>query len=221
MKLPVRRCRVLADDGSIAVEHVVQCPRRAESIPLLTCLACAERSAISVAPRGEHGTVECLAPGEAAVAKRVDVAEAAIRVRLGDVVGTDITCVRSSLAVATLATLFAQQELRAAPVVDESHCLVGIVSRTDLLREREHEAEAAEAAEGAPLRTVADLMSPVVHGLPEDAPVAYAISLMATESVHEVPVVDREGRVVGMFTATDALRWVAQAMGYILPTTKD
>ena len=226
MKLPVRRCRVLADDGSIAVEHVVQCPRRAESIPLLTCLACAERSAISVAPRGEHGTVECLAPGEAAVAKRVDVAEAAIRVRLGDVVGTDITCVRSSLAVATLATLFAQQELRAAPVVDESHCLVGIVSRTDLLREREHERErergvgAAEAAEGAPLRTVADLMCPVVHGLPEDAPVAYAISLMATESVHEVPVVDREGRVVGMFTATDALRWVAQAMGYILPTTK-
>ena len=217
MKLPVRRCRVLADDGSIAVEHVVQCPRRAESIPLLTCLACAERSAISVAPRGEHATVECLAPGEAAATKRVDVAEAAIRVRLGDVVGTDTTCVRSSLAVATLATLFAQQELRAAPVVDESHCLVGIVSRTDLLRERER---GAEAAEGAPLKTVADLMSPVVHGLPEDAPVAYAISLMATESVHEVPVVDREGRVVGMFTATDALRWVAQAMGYILPTTK-
>lgn len=63
-------------------------------------------------------------------------------------------------------------------------------------------------------------MSPLVHGLPEKAPVAYAISLMATEAVHEVPIVDRDGRVVGMFTATDALRWVAQAMGYVLPATK-
>jgi len=205
---------VVADDGSTAVDHVVQCPRRSESVPLLTCLACAERSAISVAPRGLHGTVDCLAPGEAATGKRVDVAEAAIRARLGDVVGPDAVCVRADVSVDTITELFLEQKLRAVPVVDESRCLVGVASKSDLLRER------TATPEGAPRRTASDIMSPVVHGLLEDAPVAYAISLMASESIHEVPIVDREGRVVGLFTATDALRWVAQAMGYVVPPTK-
>jgi CBS domain-containing protein len=218
MKLPVRSCRIVAEDGSTAVDHVVQCPRRGESIPLLTCLACAERSAISVAPRAANGMVECLAPGEPAPPRRVDVAEAAIRVRLGDVVGAEVVCVRSDVDLDGIASLFVERKVRAVPVVDDDRCLVGVASKTDLLRDLL--APPADLEGPPPRRTVADIMSPVVHGLPEDAPVAYAISLMATESVHEVPVVDREGRVVGMLTATDALRWVAQAMGYVMPTTK-
>ena len=37
------------------------------------------------------------------------------------------------------------------------------------------------------------------------------------EGLHEVPVVDAHGHVIGMITATDALRWVAQALGYVVP----
>ena len=135
MKLPVRSCRVVAEDGSTAVDHVVQCPRRGESVALLTCLACAERSAISVAPRAVNGTVDCLAPGPPAPAKRVDVAESAIRVRLGDVVGTELLCVRSDLDLAAIAALLEEHKLRAVPVVDEDRRLVGVASKTDLLRE--------------------------------------------------------------------------------------
>jgi CBS-domain-containing membrane protein len=59
-----------------------------------------------------------------------------------------------------------------------------------------------------------------VHGLPEEAPLAYAISLMAFEGLHEVPAIASDGRVVGMLTAIDALRWMANGLGYVLPTKK-
>ena len=90
---------------------------------------------------------------------------------------------RSAPHVDAIAKLFIEHQLRAVAVVDESRCLVGVVSKSDLLRER------SATPEGAPRRTASDIMSPVVHGLPEDAPVAYATSLMATESIHEVPIV--------------------------------
>ena len=40
---------------------------------------------------------------------------------------------------------------------------------------------------------------------------------MAFEGLHEVPVVDAHGHVIGMVTSTDALRWVAQSLGYVVP----
>ncbi len=143
---------------------------------------------------------------------RVDVAEAAARVRLGDMPGREPTCVRRDLRVSEIADLFVTDRLRALPVVDDAHRLIGIVTKTDLLR-----VEGRARGNAFSPVTVAEIMTPIVHGLPEDAPVAYAIALMAFERLHEVPVVDAEGRVLGMVTAIDALRWVAGALGYVVP----
>jgi len=158
---------------------------------------------------GKHGAVDCLAGEDLLPHGRVDLAEAAVRVRLGDLVGIDTTCVKGALEIDALTELFVEGGLRAAPVVDDNRRLIGIVSKTDLLAAR---------GDGEPCsKTVAEIMTPLVHGLPEDAPAAYAISLMAFEGLHEVPIVDHQSRVIGMFAATDALRWVAQALGYVMP----
>lgn len=138
---------------------------------------------------------------------RQDVAEAAIRTRVGDVAG-DAICVRPTLSLETLRGLLFREHVRAAPVVDDDRRLVGLVSRSDLFRGPPPEGSAAASV-------VEEIMSPVVHTLPAAAPVAYAISLMALESLHEVPIVDESERVVGVLTATEALRWVARAMGYV------
>ena len=47
----------------------------------------------------------------------------------------------------------------------------------------------------------------------EDGPGWWA----ARDAIHEVPVVDGDGRVTGMVSANDALRFVARALGYVLP----
>jgi len=166
-------------------------------------------TAIDVDPDGKHGTVECHVEEPLLPNGRVDVAEAAVRVRLGDVLGIDTTCVRSDVKIEVVTSLLVENGLRAVPVVDEARRLVGIVSKSDLLRPR--------GAGKARTKLVGDIMTPVVHGLPEDAPVAYAISLMAFEGLHEVPVVDAQSHVIGMVTSTDALRWVAQSLGYVVP----
>jgi CBS domain-containing membrane protein len=161
---------------------------------------------IDVSTDGKHGSVDCLA-AEHVPHGRVDVAEAAVRVRLGELIGIDTTCVRSDVRADVVADLMLRSKLRAVPVVDETRRLVGIVSKTDILR----------SGKRRTAKTVADIMTPLVHGLPEDAPVAYAISLMAFGALQEVPVVDKEAHVVGMVTSTDALRWVAQSLGYVMP----
>jgi CBS domain-containing protein len=212
-RLPVRSARVVGPDEVLETHHTVQCPRRHESTPFERCCGCPHRSAIDVAEDGQHGTIECEVVGELLPHGRVDVAEAAVRVRLGDLVGADTTCVRADLQLDAVEELLVGSKLRALPVVDEARRLVGIVSKTDLLRGRARRTKAR--------KTVTDIMTPLVHGLPEDAPVAYAISLMAFEELHEVPVVDAEARVIGMVTSTDALRWVAKALGYVSPPPRE
>ncbi len=209
-RLPVRSCRVVGTGDSIETHHTVQCPRRHESTPFAKCCGCSHMSSIDVDPDGKHGSVECHVDEPPLLPNgRVDVAEAAVRVRLGDVLGVDTTCVRSDVKIETITELFIDNGLRAVPVVDETRRLVGIVSKSDLLRRR--------GTGKARTKIASDVMTPIVHGLPEDAPVAYAISLMALQGLHEVPVVDAQSRVIGMITATDALRWVAKSLGYVVP----
>ena len=206
--LPVRACRVIGAGGVVETRHTVQCPRRMQSIAFAQCCGCPHMGSIDVDEDGKHGSVSCLAASVPAPHGRVDVAEAAVRMRLGDMLCIDTTCVRSDVTLDTVADLLVANGLRAVPVVDDACRLVGIVSKTDLLR---------RSAARRRSRTVADIMTPLVHGLPEDAPVAYAISLMAFEGLHEVPIVDAKSHVIGMVTSTDMLRWVAQSLGYVVP----
>ena len=209
-RLPVRSCRVVGTGESLETHHTVQCPRRHEATAFARCCGCSHMSSIDVDPDGKHGAVECEVDESPLLPNgRVDVAEAAVRVRLGDVLGVDTTCVRSDVTIETLTDLLVESGVRAVPVVDEARRLVGIVSKSDLLRRR--------GTGKTRTKVASDIMTPLVHGLPEDAPVAYAISLMALEGLHEVPIVDAHSRVIGMITATDALRWVARSLGYVVP----
>ena len=111
--------------------------------------------------------------------------------------------------VEALEAKLAARASRAASVVDEEGKLIGIVSDKDLLRWHESSREASNA-------TVGDIMSPIVHALPEGAPVAYAFGLFAGKDLREVPIVSDDGRLVGLLTSTDLLRWVARDLGYVL-----
>lgn len=211
-RLSVRSCRVIGPGDEVETHHTVQCPRRDQAIGFERCCGCSQMKSLDVAPDGKSGSVECVAEEATPHRARVDVAEAAVRVRLGDILGLDTTCVRGEVRVRAVTDLLVAQGLRAIPVVDASRRLIGIVSKTDLHRRK---------ANGRRPQTAADIMTPIVHGLPEEAPVAYAISLMAFEGLHEVPIVDAKGHVLGMITSTDALRWVAQALGYVVPGQVD
>ena len=82
---------------------------------------------------------------------------------------------------------------------------MGIVSKTDLLRPP------------GPDARVFDAMTHAVLSVTESAPVSEAAALMTAHGVHQLPVVDGRGRVVGLVGSLDLLRWLVQQDGLLLP----
>jgi CBS domain-containing protein len=159
---------------------------------------------------------------------------------LGAIMTRDVVCVPPELDVDALAELFLQRRISGAPVVARDGTAIGIVSKTDVLRQRYEngDTECAEPAEPARIRRggvevdlgpgyhvlhasptrVVDIMMPVSFSMPEDAPVSRAAALMALEGVHRIPIVAADGSVVGIVSALDVLRWLAIRAGYLVPS---
>ena len=228
-KLPIRKRETFDGDGARAEAETVFCPHRQGSRALEDCKECPFARSI------ESDVVVCVrgcAPGSEPYAighdPRVDVSEAAARTPLRDVISTNVACVRSDAGIDLAAELMIDRVVSCLPVVDAEGKLIGIVSKTDCLRtEIDAEEPVVDASvergfhvEPLATRTVAEIMTPCVRALPEDAPVGFAVSLMAFESLHEVPVVTKDGQVVGVATALDLLQWLAERMGYVLAKPK-
>jgi len=143
----------------------------------------------------------------------------------------EIVCVSPDYSVESLATLFLERAIHAAPVVDERCRLIGFVSMTDLVREQHDNADTDIGPPGAtepalrsgfhvePLAraTVGEVMTLDVLALHENTHIAQAAALMAFEGVHRVPIISGNGEVVGILSALDVLRWLAGQDGYVVP----
>jgi CBS domain-containing protein len=147
-------------------------------------------------------------------AGRVDIREAATVASTGEVMSRGHANVEVDATVEEVCAFFADRKVHAAPVVDMEGKLIGVVSEADIVRWHASP-DAAQLAPGAQV-TVGDIMTKVAHALPESAPLAYAFGLLAAGGLRQAPVVTDDGRVVGMITATDLIRWVARDLGYVL-----
>ena len=131
-----------------------------------------------------------------------------------DVMTTHVVAVRKTATFKEMATLLREQRVSAFPVVDDDNKVVGVVSEADLLAKEAmdvyhpgrvggilHHREKDKAA-GI---TAEDLMTtpPVTTG-PRDF-VAEAARLMYTRRVKRLPVVDEDGRLVGIVSRADVL----------------
>jgi len=112
--------------------------------------------------------------------------------------------------------MLAEYRISALPVVDDSGRLVGVVSEADLLHKEafglqddHHLVESRRmrrehAKAGALLAR--DLMTSPAVTIGTEAPIAEAARVMHDKGVKRLPVVDEDGRVVGIVTRSDLLR---------------
>jgi CBS-domain-containing membrane protein len=123
--------------------------------------------------------------------------------------------VTSNVGVKTALSRLARVKVTSMPVVDENHRLCGIVSEADLIAEL---VRSDPRAQERPImiqpltdpRTVEDIYtrSPVTARPDED--VANVVDVMSATGFKSLPVIDDEGRLVGIVSRSDVVRALAR-----------
>ncbi len=122
------------------------------------------------------------------------------REMVGKIASRDIVTLRPEMSVREAAAILSKKMIRGAPVIDEEGRLRGIITLTDIAR---------AIAEGRFDARVEDYMSREVITVREDQDVVDAIKLMNKYHIGRLVVVDARGRIVGIVTRTDILRFIA------------
>jgi CBS domain-containing protein len=131
-----------------------------------------------------------------------------------DVMSTHVVAVRKNAPFKEMATRLREHRVSAFPVLDEDNKVVGVVSEADLLTKEALEFSATGRVSGmlhhkeqakAAATTAADLMTkpPVTVG--PDEFVSHAARLMYARKLKRLPVVDDDGRLIGIVSRADVL----------------
>ncbi len=208
--LALRIRRVATGDGEVLTDLSVYCPHRGESVALADCERCEFCEGVHYDESERRTFVRCR-PNRpetrpAAVwtrRPRKVLPTAADLTPISAVMTADVVCVTPELSLDALIELLYERNFSGAPVVDADGRPIGVVSKTDLLREP----PPANAIVG-------DVMMPLAFTVSENAPLSQAAALMVEEGVHRLPVVSAEGRVVGLLSSFDVMRWIARESGY-------
>ena len=130
------------------------------------------------------------------------------RRKVGSVMVTDVATVGPDTPFKVAAELLAARNISGAPVVDENDHVLGVVSQGDLLQ---HEAPhgrlgARQAKRKAVAAFVSGLMTTPAVTVRQDDAVAVAAKLLEEHHLHRLPVVDEDGKLVGIVSRSDLLR---------------
>jgi|tagenome__1003787_1003787.scaffolds.fasta_scaffold20613819_2 CBS domain-containing protein len=136
--------------------------------------------------------------------------------KIGNVMSTDVATVRRDTPFKDIVRTLEQRDVSAAPVVDEKGHVLGVVSQADLLVKqgvqepdwtrspmnwwrRRHNARRAEAT------TAADLMTRPAITITEKSTVVSAARELTRHNIKRLPVIDDDGKLVGIVSRKDLL----------------
>jgi CBS domain-containing protein len=131
---------------------------------------------------------------------------------LTEIMSRDMTCVRRDLDAARVAELMIFNHIGCVPVVEEPGRPIGMITKLDLVER--FVARDGALADGLAMHTAGTLMMPMSIALKENATIAHAAALMASEDIHHLCVVDVEGRLIGVVSTMDIVRWLARNDGF-------
>ena len=151
-----------------------------------------------------------------------------LRTPLSALMTRRVTCVTADVSLDSLRTLFLEKGYGSVPVVAADGKPIGVVTKTDLLRDfdsfegfaEELPSRGMDGFSGRPIvrAVAADLMSRAVVSLPEEAPVSRAAAVMAFEGIQHVVVVSAtDGTVIGILSSSDVMRAIGSRAGYRVP----
>jgi len=135
--------------------------------------------------------------------------------KVKDVMTTDVATVPPDTPLKEVAALLAERRVSGVPVVAAEGDVVGVVSEADILFKECGEAGpqgvlAWLLEPGGPAkldaRTAREAMTSPARTIGPERPVAEAAKRMLEEAVNRFPVVDEDGRLIGIVTRADLVR---------------
>jgi len=215
-KLQVRSRQVVSGGGSSVTEFTVYCPFRRRSLGIDECEECAAYDGTSDGSAGEPAEVACtrLTPAPDVPPVVEVVARGALeRTTVSRIMARHVVCVQADMPLQEVAAVLVRRRIGGVPVVDDEFRPLGMISKTDLVRrsckDAEEDIELSTAA-AAPAGCVAEVMTPSVAALSERASVLEAAAIMADRGIHRMPIVGRDGRIVGVVSSLDILGWISR-----------
>lgn len=144
-----------------------------------------------------------------------------------DVMVPEPVCVEPSTTIRQLARIFEENEISGAPVVNQEGTLIGVVSKTDLIRRCSEgtadvppaylceilgeQAAQDEELVPEPLICVEDFMTADPVTASPNTPVGRIAAIMFEKRIHRVVVVDHENVPVGIITSLDLVGVIPRA----------
>lgn len=124
--------------------------------------------------------------------------------RVQQLMSTPVHTVQENQTRAQASRLMLKEDISSVVVVDSEGRAVGMISKTDVVREEHGEARSAGV-----VGRVTNFMTPFLLRLRPEHTLSTATVLMHNARVHHVLVTDGEGRPVGMLSSMDVLDWLA------------
>lgn len=129
----------------------------------------------------------------------------ALQVR--DVMSTPAIVLQAGESLGSAASLMAKHAIKRLPVVDDSHRVVGVVSRVDVLRQL-LSVEAKPAKQKIPAgsaKTVDDIMLSELPVVREDSGLSEIVKVLIESGLRKIIVVDAEQHPVGLISDSDVV----------------
>ncbi|HVS85040.1 MAG TPA: CBS domain-containing protein [Gaiellaceae bacterium] len=136
--------------------------------------------------------------------------------RVADLMSTNVICVRPETPLKDVAAIFAAQGISGVPVVTSEGELVGVVSEADILAKERRPAAHSRFAQllghesdhdpKAEARTAGEAMTSPAVTIDAGRRVDVAAGLMLDRGINRLPVVGRDGALLGIVTRADLVR---------------
>lgn len=133
-----------------------------------------------------------------------------LEIEVAKIMSKDLKTLSKNQSLYEAEKLFKKHKIRHLPVVDDNHILVGVLSYSDLLK-----ISYADVTEGEEdvesivydMFSITQVMAKVPVTVTPDTSIKEVIKILAKQTFHSLPVVEKDGVLVGIVTTTDLLNY--------------
>lgn len=122
-----------------------------------------------------------------------------------DVMTKQVICVYPKTSIKELSSIFIENLITGAPVLDSEENVIGFVSQTDIVELDLHSEDYLDSRLEETGGYVQDIMTPEVSCVHETDPLAKIIDTMCTEKNHRLIVLNDKEKVAGILTTMDVM----------------